>query len=150
MKKRTREQKCKDYFQVFKCLKEGRKVKREGSKDGSIVTHPITPVPDLLEADVLKQCMAWLKLHGIFANRHDAGTFQNNRGQWGTYGIKNAGDIIGILEDGFHFELEIKRGRGGRLSLGQQKRMVDVRNTNGIYLVIHGIAELEYYFKGFI
>ncbi len=150
MNKRTHAQKCKDYFQVFKCLKEGKKVKREGAKDGSIATHPIVPVPDLLEADVLKQCMAWLKLQGIFANRHDAGTFQNDRGQWGTYGIKTAGDIIGILKDGTHFELECKRGKGGRLSLGQQKRMIDVRLNGGQYFVVHGVAELEYYFKEYI
>ncbi len=147
MKKQTHTQKCKDYFQVFKCLKEGKKVRREGAKDGSIATHPVVPVPDVLEADVLKQCMAWLKLHGIFANRHDAGTFQNNRGQWGTYGIKTAGDIIGMLKNGRHFEIECKRGRGGRLSLGQQKRMADVRNNNGLYFIVHGLDELMWYFR---
>ncbi len=150
MKQRTRVQKYKDYFDVFKCLKEGRKVKREGAKDGSIVTIPTVLVPDILESQVLKQCLAWLKARGIFANRHDAGTFQNSRGQWATYGIKNAGDIIGILEDGQHFEVECKRGRGGRLSLGQQQRKHDVEANNGVYMVIHGQPELEFYFKHLI
>lgn len=150
MKKRTNTQKFRDYFDVFKCLKEDRKVKREGSKDGSIATHPIVPVHDLLEADVLKQCIAWLKLKQIFANRHDAGTFQNDRGQWGTYGIKNAGDIIGMVQKGRHFEIECKRGKGGRLSIGQRKRMADVRLSGGLYFVVHGLDELIYYFKEYV
>lgn len=145
MRKRTRAQKIKDYYDVFKCIKENRKVKREGAKDGSIPTHPVVPVPDELESVVLKDCLKWLKAHRIFANRHDSGSFQNSRGQWGTYGIKNAGDIIGLSKQGLHFELECKRGRGGQLSLGQQQRMHDVREARGIYIVIHGVEELEYY-----
>ena len=146
MKKRTKAQKIKDCFDAFKCIKENRKVKREGTKDGSIATHPVVPVPDELEAVVLKDCLKWLKAHGIFANRHDSGSFQNNSGQWGTYGIKNSGDIHGLTKQGIHFELECKRGKGGRLSLGQQERMRDVRDNNGIYFVIHGVQELEHYY----
>jgi len=45
---------------------------------------------------------------------------------------------------GKHFEIETKRGSGGTLSAGQQKRMKDVRVNGGIYLVVHGVEELEY------
>ncbi len=146
MPKRTKAQKCKDLFDAFKCVQEGRTVKRSGAKDGSITTKPTVIVREALEAEVLKDCMDWLHLHGITADRHDVGTFQNNRGQWGTYGIKGAGDIIGILKTGQHFELEIKKSNGGRLSIGQQKRMEKVRDSNGLYFVVHGVEELQEYF----
>ena len=99
-----------------------------------------------LEHEVLADCLSWLKKHHVFCNRHDAGSFQNERGQWGTYGIKNAGDIIGILRpNGRHLEIETKRGSGGKLSEGQQKRMKDVREFGGLYFVIHGVEELEHF-----
>ncbi|KKN77462.1 hypothetical protein LCGC14_0360210 [marine sediment metagenome] len=145
MKKRSRKKIYEDYSDAIKAMRDGQPVKRQGAKDGSIPTQPIVPVPNLLESVVLKQCLVWLKAHGIFASRHDSGSFQNDRGQWGTYGIKNAGDIVGLFATGQHFEIEVKRGSGGRLSEGQQKRMQDIRNRNGMYLVIHGIPELEHY-----
>jgi len=151
VKKQTVAQKKRDLFDVYKCIKEGRTVKRSIAKDGSIPTHPVVEVTrDLLESAVLKGCLACLKTRCIMANRHDAGTFQNERGQWGTYGIKGAGDIIGILPGGRHFEVEVKKSDGGRLSADQQKRMAKVRETNGVYFVVHGIKELEFYMEGLI
>ena len=126
-------------------------MKRSGTKNGSIATHPVVPVsPHKFEHMILADCLAWLRKHHIFCNRHGAGTFQNMRGQWDAYGIKGAGDIIGILPNGVHFEVEVKRGKGGRLSVGQQKRFRDVVATNGVYVVVHGVEELEHYFKGLI
>jgi len=150
-KKQTAAQKKRDLYDVYKCIKEGRTVKRSIAKDGSIPTHPVVQVSSgLLESAVLKNCLAWLKIRHIMANRHDAGTFQNERGQWGTYGIKGAGDIIGILPGGRHFEIETKKGSGGRLSEDQQKRMAAVREADGMYFVIHGTAELEFYMEDLI
>lgn len=134
-----------DLFNAYKCIKDGKPVKRIGAKDGSVSTHPVVPVLPFPEKTVVAACISWLRKHHIFCNRHDSGTFQNIRGQWGSYGIRNSGDIHGILHTGIHFEIEAKRGKGGRLSAGQQKRLQDIGNNNGIYLVIHGIEELEYY-----
>lgn len=151
-KRRTKAQKYKDLFDAFTCMREGKPVKREGTKDGSIPTHPVVSCPDLPEWRVKKECISWLRRQGVFCNGHDAGTLQNAQGDWGSYGIKGSGDIHGILrnQNGQHFEIECKRGSGGRLSLDQQKRWRDVRGNNGVYLIIHGIQELEYYFKGII
>ena len=63
-----------------------------------------------------------------------------------SYGIKNAGDIVGAIKSGIHFEIECKHGKGGRLSIGQQNRMLKVRKSNCYYFVVHGASELEYYF----
>ncbi len=146
MKKRSRRQIYQDYSDAIKAMKENQPVKRQGAKDGSIPTQPIVPVPNLLESVVLKQCLAWLKERGILANRNNVGSGQMGESGFYSYGIKDAGDILGLLKTGQHFEIEVKRGTGGRLSEGQQKRMCDINNRNGMYLVIHGIPEIEYYF----
>ena len=150
MKRRTKAEKFQDCFDAFKCVKKGIKVKRSGVKDGSIATHPVVPVPDLLESVVLKDCLNWLKNRRIFCNRHDSGAGDISGGGYATYGIKGAGDVLGLLPNGRHFEVECKRGSGGRLSKGQQKRMKKIRENNGVYLIIHGIQELEHYFKGIL
>jgi len=115
-------------------------------KDGSVATKPVVMCDDIPEKDVVKACTRWLVRHRIFANRHDVGGGYLGAGTaYATYGIRGAGDIIGLLPDGAHFEIECKRGKGGSLSKGQQKRMKDIRDNNGIYLVVHGVPELEYY-----
>lgn len=150
MKKQTKQQKFSDMFDAYKAIREGKKVERSGTKDGSITTHPVVPVLLLSEAAVLKNCLKWLKVKGILCNRNNVGSGQMGESGFYSYGIKDAGDIVGLLPSGKHFEIECKRGKGGRLSVGQQKRMKDIRKNNGIYLVIHGIIELEYYYKGMV
>lgn len=148
MKPQTRKQKFNDLANAVKQMREGKKVKRIGAKDGSIRTHPVVPVDSKkLEHEVLADCLTWLKKHHIMHNRHDAGTFQNSRGQYGTYGILGSGDIHGMLRHhgGKHFEIETKRGSGGTLSEAQQKRMSKVRRNNALYFVCHGVEELEHY-----
>ena len=148
MKKQTKLQKYNDLANAIGQIRKGEPVKRIGTKDGSIRTHAVVPVdPKKLEHEVLTDCLSWLKKHHVFCNRHDTGTFQNERGQWGTYGIINSGDIHGMLKHrgGMHFEIETKRGSGGRQSKGQQDRMRDVRDNDSLYFVVHGVEELEHY-----
>jgi len=147
MKRQTRAQKYNDLANAIGQMRKGGKVKRVGAKDGSVKTHPVIPVnPKLLEREVLADCLFWLKRHHVFHNRHDSGSFQNERGQWGTYGIKGSGDIHGILKyhNGKHFEIECKRGSGGRQGKRQQDRMRDVRANDSLYFVVHGVEELEF------
>lgn len=147
-KSQTKLQKYKDLANAIGQIRRGEKVKRIGTKDGSIRTHAVVPVsPHKFEHMVLADCLSWLKKHHVFCNRHDCGTFQNQFGQYGTYGIKGSGDIHGMLKKnwGKHFEIECKRGSGGILSVGQQKRMRDIRNSNGLYFVCHGVEELEHF-----
>ena len=146
-RRQTKLQKFNDLANAIGQIRRGEKVKRIGAKDGSIQTHPVVSVNSKkLEHEVLADCLDWLKKYHVFCNRHDSGSFQNERGQWGTYGIKNSGDIHGMgAPHGTHFEVECKRGSGGRLSEGQQKRMKDVRATGALYCVVHGVEELEHY-----
>jgi hypothetical protein len=123
-------------------IKHGEMPHPVGAKDGSVSTHPMVPVDKTLdEAEVLAQCLDWLKRHKVFCNR-----LNNGKGDFGsgyaTYGIIGAGDIIGLLPDGKHFEIEVKAGAGGRLSKVQQERQRDIVNNNGLYFIIHGLPEL--------
>jgi len=150
MKRRSKADKIGDCFTAFKCIKEGRKVKRNGAKDGSIPTHPVVPVDETKsEAEVSKECMAWLKRHGVMCDRNNVGAGSMGTSGFHSYGIKNGGDGIGLFPNGIHFEIEFKRGAGGRLSKGQQKRMNDVRDNKGYYFIVHGVEELKYCFRGY-
>lgn len=151
MKKRTKAEKCADYADAVKAIREGQTPKRHGARDGSIPTHPVVPVPKQREAYVVTVCLAWLKRHQIFCTRHDVGGGYLGAGTaYATYGIKGAGDIIGLLRNGQHFEIECKAGKGGRLSKSQQKRMHNIRDNNGIYLVVHGVEELAHFMRTYL
>lgn len=122
-----------------------------GRKDGGIQTKPLVPCPDVLEAEVLKAVMTWLKRNRILCDRNNVGSGDlDNRGAIHSYGIKDGGDIIGCLPNGLHLEIEVKRGRGSVLSLGQQQRRDKVRKNKGVYLVVHGVPELELLMKELI
>ena len=150
MKKRTKADKIEDQYTVFKCAQGGKPYKRSGAKDGSVATKSVVPVPDLIESCVLVDCLRWLRERHILCNRNNTGAGQMGTSGFYSYGIKNGGDIIGLLPTGIHFEIEVKRGKGGRLSKGQQRRMKDVRANNGLYFICHGVEELVYYFEGLI
>lgn len=149
MKRQTKQQKLADTYAWYNCQKNGQPVTRGAAKDGSILTHPVVPCPDLPESEVLRQCLLWLKKHRVFCNRHEVGAGNISGAGYATYGIKGGGDIIGLLH-GTHFEVECKAGKGGRLSKEQQKRKDDIISNGGIYFIVHGIPELEYYFKGLV
>ena len=148
MTRPTKRDKLAEAHVAYQAAKAGIRPHRP-AKDGSIPTHPIVPVKGLPEAGVLAECREWLKAHRIFHKRHDCGAGDFGHG-FATYGIIGAGDIIGILPGGRHFEIETKAGCGGRLSTEQQKQMADVRAAGGVYLVVHGVEELVEMMKGLI
>jgi len=149
MKRKTRQQKLNDNFTAYECIKNNRPIKRGTAKDGSTPTHPVVECPDVSESKVLAECLTWLKKHRIMADRHTPGNMPTGASNT-TFGIVGAGDIIGILPNGRHFEIETKRGRGGRLSKGQQERKRKVEANGGLYFIVHGLSEMELYFKGLV
>jgi len=144
MKKQTKQQKFNDAFDAYRCLQKGQPIKRSTNKDGSLPTTPIIACPDLPESEVLKLCLAWLRGRRIFCNRVNNGKGDlHGDGHVYTYGIIGAGDILGLLPDGRHFEVECKKGRGGLLSKDQRNRAKRITENNGIYIIAHGIPELN-------
>jgi len=153
MKRQTKAQKFNDLANAVSQIRAGKPVKRIGRKDGSIGTKPVVPCPDLPEKEVVACCIRWLRAHSVFCNRHDVGGgYLGDGSAYATYGIISAGDIIGMLKHrgGQHFEIECKAGKGGTLGKLQRKRMEQVRNNGGLYFVIHGIPELEYYYERYM
>lgn len=136
-----------DIADAVKCMREGKKVKRSTNKDGSIATKPVSHlyVPPLPEKEVLAECLKWLRKRGCVADRLDAGSARMNNGQIYRYGIIGAGDIMGILPNGQHFEIECKNGVGGKWSISQQRRKKKIERNNALYFICHGVAELEYF-----
>jgi len=118
--------------------------KPQGRKDGSVGTKPTVLCDDVKEDVVLDEVTSWLGKHRILYDRNNTGSGDlRGDGRMFRYGIKDGGDIMGCLPNGIHFELELKRGRGGTWSDGQQKRCAKVRTNKGVYLLIHGVPELE-------
>jgi hypothetical protein len=143
MKRPTKKDKLNEAAAFYQAAKTGT---RPTLKRGPISTHPVVPCPDIPEEgkDGVKDlCYKWLRARRILCNKHACGR-QNGI----LYGIKHSGDIHGYLQDGTGFEIECKAGKGGRLSVGQQKRMEDVRAAGGVYLVVHGVEELEHLMWG--
>ena len=151
MKRRTNKQKFADLADAYKCVKEGKKVKRLRTKDGSIATHPVMDIVfPKSEKIVLSMCLEWLKHHHIFCRRSNVGAGEFGTSGYRVYGIVGSADITGLLPNGIRLEVECKAGKGGRLSANQQKWMKNIRSNSGIYLVVHGVEELEHYFEELI
>jgi len=148
MKKRPRVLIYADLADAVKCMRENKKPKRSTNKDGSINTKPFFIVDPQLEKDVLKECIAWLRKRGCVADRLDAGSACMDNGQIYRYGIIGAGDIIGILPNGIHFEVECKRSTGGKWSISQQRRKKKIECNNALYFIVHSLIELQHYMKG--
>lgn len=152
-KKQTRAQKYNDLANAYQQMRDGKPVKRIGRKYGEIATKPVVLCPDLPEHQVKADCITWLKKKGIMCNGHGCGAgVLEGAGYYAVYGIKDSGDIHGMLKhrNGQHFELECKRGKGGTLSAGQRKRMQKVRDNCALYFVVHGISELEFIYDRYM
>jgi hypothetical protein len=141
-KHQTKAQKFADLHTAYKCTIAGESFRRENNKDGSISTKPTVTVEEKPEAEVLKDCIEWLRQHGIVADRMNVGAGDFGGG-FRKYGIEGAGDIIAIMPNGRHLEVECKAGKGGRWSLAQQKRATKIERNNAVYVIAHGVEELE-------
>jgi hypothetical protein len=131
------------FHELFDAFKRDTGDPRTGRKDGSIGTKPTIPCEDVLENVVQEECIEWLGKHGIIGDRNNVGTFSVPGSGMRRFGIKDAGDWIGLLPNGRHIEIEFKRGKGGSLSNGQQKRKRKIMSNNGVYLIVHSAEELE-------
>lgn len=150
-KLRTKALKFADFADAVKCILKDKKPTRSTNKDGSISTKSIVPVDtSKSEAQVKQECLKWLRKNGCVADSMSIGAGQLGESGYRTYGIIGAGDIIGILPNGIHFEIETKVGKGGRWSILQQKRAAKIKRNNALYFVIHGIEELKYYMEKYL
>ncbi len=116
---------------------------KPGRKDGGMTTKPIVPCPDKPEKVVLQECISWLKCHRVGAKRMNVTAIDIDGKGVRPYGIPGCGDILCVYA-GMYIEVEVKRGRGGVLSLNQQKHRAWVELHGGKYIIVHGVEELEH------
>lgn len=143
MKRQTARQKRLDWSDALKCLKRGQPPERLNSRrrDGSIPVKPVR-ASSQPERDVLAECLSLLRSRKILADRLNNGKFCSN-GRWAVYGIIGGGDIVAVLPGGIHVEVECKAGRGGLLSVEQQRRQERVTSHGGKYVVVCSVDELR-------
>ncbi len=118
---------------------------KPGRKDGGIPTKPVVPCKEQSEADVTTECVTWLKKHRVGVKRMNVGAGDiTGRGDFRTYGIKGASDVLCIYH-GLLIAIEFKKGKGGVLNKNQQDFREWVERFEGIYIIVHGVPELEFF-----
>ena len=117
---------------------------KPGRKDGGMTTKPVVPCEDLPEAEVLKACISWLKRHRVGVKRMNVTAVDLDGQGIRRYGIKGAADLTCIYK-GLRIEIECKKGKGGILSENQQDFRDWVLQFGGVYMVVHGVPELEFF-----
>lgn len=92
---------------------------------------------------MLRECLEFLRSKRCLADRMNVGKFNVPGSGWRQFGILGGGDIFVIFPGGIHGEVETKAGKGGRLSVEQQRRQKRVTDHGGKYVVVHSVSELE-------
>lgn len=106
------------------------------------------------ETVVVRQCLDFLALYGIFAWRvNNTGIYDPTRKVFRTFhGLKGVSDILGVLEPGGRFlAVECKRP-GEKLKPAQEAFQSTVTAAGGLALVVTDVKELEAHLReeGFI
>ena len=94
------------------------------------------------EDAVLKSCLEYLDIRGIYHWRQNTGALKvGNR--FVRFGIPGVSDILGILPDGRFLAVECKRPKGGVLSPCQKDFLGNIQRNGGVAIVAHSASELH-------
>lgn len=91
---------------------------------------------------VLRSCLEWLRLNGIYSWRNNSGAVKVGR-RFIRFGFPGSSDIIGILPGGRFLAVECKREKGGVLSDLQKDFLSNIEKNGGIAIVAHSVDELK-------
>lgn len=108
------------------------------------------------EGDILRGCLQYLALRGIFCWRQNQGAIPLKGGGYRKFvGLKGVSDILGVVEEqaysfkddnpvtvGRVLAVEVKKP-GGKLSREQKQFLDTVREKGGLALCVRSVAELE-------
>jgi hypothetical protein len=97
------------------------------------------------EGIVLKACLDFLRMKGIFCWRNNQGVIPTGKGGYRRFqGLKGVSDILGILPDGTGRFLAIECKRPGAYLRPEQKIFLRrISDLCGIALVVRSVDELE-------
>jgi hypothetical protein len=106
------------------------------------------PVPS--EAALLKACLRYLALRGVFcwrASNHAVRRRKGGREFWAFHGLAGVSDVLGVLprlddgRTGVLLAVEVK-APGGRVSPAQQAFLDRVNGAGGVAVVADSLASL--------
>lgn len=96
----------------------------------------------MLEDEVLRGCLEYLRIHGVFAWRNNTGAIKIGK-RFIRYGTPGSSDILGIMPDGRFLAVECKREKGGRLSELQKAFLTAIKINGGVSIVARSVEELK-------
>ena len=96
----------------------------------------------LPESEVLKECLEYLRMRGIFAFRNNSGAVKMGK-SFVRFGMPGSSDILGILPNGQFLAVECKKENGGILSDKQVEFLNRIKENGGVAVVVHSVSELE-------
>lgn len=97
----------------------------------------------ILEREVLKACLDFLHLHGIFVWRQNQGAIPLKEGGYRRFvGQRGVSDCLGILPGGTFLAVEVKRP-GGKMSQDQVEFQERVASLGGVACCVSSVGELE-------
>jgi hypothetical protein len=98
------------------------------------------------ERAVVKACLEYLELRGIYAYRQNTGAaeYQDKTGKrrFVRYGKPGASDIVGVLPGGRFLAVECK-APGGRISEHQARFLRDIERMGGVAVIARSVEDLE-------
>lgn len=93
------------------------------------------------ESDVVRSCLEYLKIRGIFAWRQNAGVIPLANGGVRFSGLRGVSDILGILPDGRFLAVECKSAKG-KTSEHQDAFLDQIAGNGGVACVVRSVEEL--------
>lgn len=102
---------------------------------------------DLREADILRICLRWLQLQGVYCWRQNQGAARGvSHGKQRFFrfaGAAGISDLVGLLRPSGRFlAVEVKRP-GRPLTPEQEAFLATVRDSGGVALCVHNLEELQ-------
>lgn len=103
--------------------------------------------PKVLERDVLRACLALIKLHGLDIERQNTGAMQvvdvmTGQTRFVKYGKPGNSDLAGMLPDGRAIHIEVKRP-GKRPTPKQLERLLKTNRLGGVGMWCDDVSILE-------
>lgn len=101
------------------------------------------------EDEVLRDCLAYLQLNGVYCWRNNTGATKTAHG-FVRYGKVGSSDILGILPNGKFIAVECKREKGGVVSEKQKEFLEMIVKNQGVAIVANSIESLQEKLNGII
>jgi hypothetical protein len=96
----------------------------------------------MAESDVLRACLEYLAVKGVFAWRNNTGGVRVDGKRFVRFGIRGSPDILGVMPDGRFLGVEAKSAKG-RLTAEQREFGEAVTRRGGVYVVARSVLDLE-------